>query len=105
MQVLIVTFKLAGITPEEYAARCDEIAPVFAAIPGLVSKTWLADPATNTYGGVYEFTDRAAVDAYFGGDVFAMAKANPGFADLQVHVFGTFAAPGRVTRAERKMAA
>ncbi|MGH3144571.1 MAG: GNAT family N-acetyltransferase, partial [Rubrobacter sp.] len=30
------------------------LAPAFADLPGLVSKTWLADEETNTYGGVPE---------------------------------------------------
>src|SRR5690349_13570746 len=35
MQILIVNFNLDGLTEEEFASSCDELAPVFAAVPGL----------------------------------------------------------------------
>ena len=39
-------------------------ASVFGAIPGLVAKYWLADPETNTYGGVYLWESREALDEW-----------------------------------------
>jgi hypothetical protein len=49
VEVLVVNFSLNGISEAEYQGMCDQQAPLFAAIPGLVSKIWLADPASNTY--------------------------------------------------------
>jgi Putative mono-oxygenase ydhR len=60
VQVLVVNLHLDGITEAEYYRMCDELAPVFAEVPGLVSKVWLADPASNSYGGIYTFADREA---------------------------------------------
>ena len=51
MNVLIVTFRLDGMSEEEYSQACEEVAPLFTAVAGLVAKVWLADPATNAYGG------------------------------------------------------
>ena len=45
MQILIVNFNLDGLSEEEFASACDELAPAFAAVPGLASKVWLADRA------------------------------------------------------------
>ncbi len=45
-------FNLNGITETDYAAGCDQIAPAFAAVPGLVTKVWLADSDAGVYGGV-----------------------------------------------------
>ena len=63
MQVQIINFNLNGIDEAGYRALCDELAPVFGAMPGLLSKVWLADAETNTYGGVYLWEDRAAMEA------------------------------------------
>ena len=35
MQILIVNFNLDGLSEEEFASSCDELAPAFAAVPGL----------------------------------------------------------------------
>ena len=61
MHVQIVQFHLRDLTDEAFRALCDELAPTLAAVPGLLSKVWLASPATNTYGGVYTWRDRAAI--------------------------------------------
>ncbi len=52
MELLIINFELAGITETGYRNVCDQIAPAFAAVPGLASKVWLADAANGVYGGV-----------------------------------------------------
>ena len=57
---------------------CDEVAPAFAAVPGLVSKVWLADRENGVYGGVYTFENGAAVDAYLASDLLAQVAANSG---------------------------
>ena len=57
MEIVIINFSLDGLSEAEYRAKCDEIAPAFAAVPGLVSKVWLADTAGGVYGGVYTFED------------------------------------------------
>ena len=51
--IQIVTFNLAGLRPEQYAAHAQTVAPRFAELSGLRSKAWIADDGTNTYGGVY----------------------------------------------------
>ena len=53
MHIQIINFRLKDISEEDYRRHCEAIAPAFANLPGLVSKTWLASPETNTYGGVY----------------------------------------------------
>jgi hypothetical protein len=53
MHIQIVNFRLEGMGEEDYRGIAEAIAPAFANLPGLVSKTWLADPETDTYGGVY----------------------------------------------------
>ncbi len=98
MQLLIVTFNLNDLSDADYRQACVDEAPAFAALPGLVSKTWLADEATNTYGGVYAFEDRGALDAYLGSDLFKGFAADPTLPNLITAAFEILDAPGAITR-------
>jgi hypothetical protein len=46
MHIQMINFQLSGVTEAEYVALCDELAPAFAAVPGLVRKVWLANSET-----------------------------------------------------------
>ena len=61
MHILIINFNLHELPRADYEAVCDEVSEAFASIPGLVSKKWLANEETNTYGGVYLFEHRQAM--------------------------------------------
>ncbi|MDG2029534.1 MAG: YdhR family protein [Phycisphaerales bacterium] len=98
MHILIINFNLEGITRAEYEAGCDEVAPAFEAIPGLVCKHWLADDDTNTFGGVYVFESEEALEAYRASDLFAEVAGNPAFANATVRAFGRLEGPSKVTR-------
>ena len=97
MVVQIVQFQLAGISPLEYEAQAERIAPAFADLPGLIAKAWLGDPDENTYGGVYLWTDRAAAEAYADGELLAAARRNPAFANFRSSIIDTLAAPTAIT--------
>ena len=98
MQILIVNFNLDGLSEEEFASGCDELAPAFAAVPGLASKVWLADRAEGTYGGVYSFESEQAVDEYLQSELWAGVGSTPGLANISVRRFGVLEGPTRVTR-------
>jgi hypothetical protein len=98
VQILIVNFSLDGLSEEDFENGCDELAPVFAAVPGLVSKVWLADRAEGTFGGVYTFESEKAVDDYLGSELFAGIGATPGLVNISVRRFGVLEGPTRVTR-------
>ena len=82
MEILVINFSLEGVTEADYRKMCDDIAPAFAAVPGLVSKVWLADRASGVYGGVYTFENGAALDTYLASDLFAEVAANPALVDI-----------------------
>ena len=65
---------------------------------GLQSKVWLADPDTNTYGGVYTFASSADVDRFFASQLFADIAAHPAVDQPQVRRFQVIDEPTRVTR-------
>lgn len=105
MHVQIVNFQLSGITEDQYRATCDELAPAFAATPGLISKVWLADAGTNTYGGVYVWRDRAAMEEFQSSELFQAVLAHPNLAGISSRDFGVLEAPTAVTSELRALAA
>jgi hypothetical protein len=104
MHIQLVTFTLEGIPDADLRAGADAIAPRFAALPGLHSKIWLADPSSGTYGGIYAWEDRAAMHAYLDGELYAGLRDNPAFAHVHSRDFGVRTGPTRITSAERNAA-
>ena len=95
--IQIVTFQLAGLEPDAYRAHCEASAPAFAEIAGLRAKAWLANPSTNTYGGVYPWDSPEAMEAYVSGPIFGALLANPGIADVTTRDFGVLERPTEIT--------
>jgi hypothetical protein len=82
---------------QDYLALCRELAPIFPKMPGLEAKYWLADPITNTYGGVYFWINRAAMEEYMAGAVAASVVAHPHLRNIASKDFDILDAPTRVT--------
>jgi hypothetical protein len=99
MHIAVINFRLNDMTHAQYVAACEELAPAFAAIPGLINKVWLSDSTANTYGGVYTWRDRAAFLAFAQGDLAKSMMTNPSLTDISVRDFAVLAAPTEVTRA------
>jgi len=97
MHILIVTFGLEGLSDADYRDACLDEAPAFAALPGLVSKAWLANETANEYGGVYLFRDRDALDAYVNGDLFKGFATDPAFPGLTATAYEILDAPSVIT--------
>ena len=97
MEILLINFSLEEMTESEYRKLCDEVAPAFASVPGLVTKVWLADRENGVYGGVYTFENGAALDAYLTTDLSNVA-AIPGLVDISVRRFEVLAEPTAITR-------
>ena len=79
----------------------DQMAPTFASMPGLISKVWLADTASNTYGGIYTWTDRAAMENYIKGDIFKSVLSSPNLVNASSRDFDVLAGPTQVDRGLR----
>jgi quinol monooxygenase YgiN len=98
MHIQVVNFHLNDLSDADFRALCDEVAPAFAEVPGLISKVWLANPSTNTYGGVYTWEDREAMEEYSKSELFGRVAANPNFAGVTSSDFGVLEGPTSVTR-------
>ena len=97
MHLQIVTFRLHGIDEVEYRTLCDDLAPAFAACPGLLAKVWLADSASNIYGGVYAWRDRSAMEAFARGDLFGAVLAHKHLIGVASKDFEVLEGPTAVT--------
>jgi hypothetical protein len=97
MHVQIVNFQLNGLDEAQYRAACEEEAPAFALIPGLLSKIWLADESTNTYGGVYIWRDHNAMEAFVSGDLFRSFTVDPQVSNFMSRDFRVLEAPTSIT--------
>ena len=98
MHIQIINFNLDGISRNEYEQVCNDLAQTFADVPGLVSKHWLANDDTNTYGGVYIFESKAAYEAFIGSELFAAVGGNPALVNVSSKDFGVIEGPTRITR-------
>ena len=99
MHILIINFNLHELSHAEYLGICDEVAPAFSAVPGLISKQWIANEETNTYGGVYLWQDQQAMLDYKESELFKGLGSNPGFANISIADFDLLTDPSTVTRA------
>ena len=90
MHVQVVTFGLKGITEDEYHEACEVETATFAALPGLVAKTWLRNAETNSYGGMYLWRDRESCEEYMAGDVFKSIESDPTLVDVTSKDFEVF---------------
>lgn len=97
MEILVVTFSLDGMSDAEYSRLAEEVAPAFAGVDGLLSKVWLADRVEGVYGGIYTFSDSAALDAFLSSELFAGVGATPGLAGVAVRRFTVLTGPTAVT--------
>ncbi len=98
MYIQVVTFHLKDLPEDAFRQACEQVAPAIAEAPGLVSKVFLANATTNTYGGVYTWRDRSAMEAFQGSEIFQGLAANPNLVDVRSQEFGVFEDATRIAR-------
>ena len=96
MHVQVINFQLKDLSDSEYRKVCDELAPAFAAVPGLQGKIWLANPEANTYGGVYLWRDQEAMQEFSKTELFKSVASHPNLAGLTSTDFAVIESPTRV---------
>jgi len=98
MYMQVVTFHLKDLPEDAYRRVCEDIAPAIAEVPGLISKVFLANATTNTYGGVYTWQDRGAMEAFKSSEIFRGLGSNPSLVDVRSEEFGVLAEATRLAR-------
>jgi hypothetical protein len=97
MHISVFEYRIRDIDDAAWSRACDELAPAFAAVPGLVSKVWLHGKGA-IRGGVYLWTDKAAYEAFLSSDMGRTVGSHPNIADLTMKDYAVDEAPTRVTR-------
>ena len=64
----------------------------------MISKHWLANENTNTYGGVYFWESKEAMQTYLESEVFSQVANNPSFANATSKDFAIQEGPTKMTR-------
>ena len=98
MHVQIINFQLKDLSEEDYTKLCNDLASTFADIPGLISKVWLANSSTGTFGGVYFWRDQKAMEEFAKTEIFNSVATNPNLTNISSKDFAVMEGPTRVTR-------
>ncbi|MEP7367429.1 MAG: YdhR family protein [Acidobacteriota bacterium] len=105
MHIMIVNFHLQHLAEADYMRACEQqIAAAFRAVPGLVSKIWLRNAETNTYGGVYVWESRRAMENFRQSELGQSVGKSPHFAGVTMSDFDVLEAPTRITNGMPVMA-
>lgn len=97
MYVQVVNFELDGINEVQYRQLCDELAPAFKSMDGLLSKFWLADASAGVYGGVYVWRDQQACSTYQHSKIWSDIGAHPNLVKIRSQEFELLEAPTSLT--------
>ncbi len=95
MHAVLITFRSVASLDDvhdDFLAGAGAI----AAVPGLLSKTWVQEG--DRLGGFYLFTDADAAATYLDGPIIAETKAVPAFSDWDVQQFTVIEEFSAITR-------
>jgi len=97
VHALVASYRLDGVTAAEHDELCEQLAPAMAAVPGLVSLTWLCNTATGRYGGFYVFESKADFHGFVASELFAMVCEQRGLLQLETSDYAICAVPTAIT--------
>ena len=99
MQAQLITYQLKDISQADYLKQMVEPdAPVLANVPGLISKTWLADEEKNTFGGFYLWEDKTAMEDFMHSDLVKAVVSRPFVKNVSSVDFEVNQKPSVITR-------
>lgn len=97
MHISVFNYRIQNIDDADWSLVCDELAPAFAAVPGLVRKIWIHGEG-DTRGGLYMWEDKAAYKAFLDSDLGKAFGSHPNIVDLTTRDYTLDEGPTRVTR-------
>src|SRR3954462_8261613 len=92
MYARIVTFRIDGVSDDDYRAVAATVADSFNDWPGLLAKFWIGDPVARRYGGIYLFTDAEAAQRSRSTPQFTALAADPAISVICVDEFDVLSA-------------
>ena len=96
-RILEIRFDLK-VPVQDYSELANQMADLFAEVPGLKWKIWLLDEERGEAGGIYLFEDDDSLRRYLDSSLAAEVKAHPGLKNLEARSFGVMPKPTSVTR-------
>lgn len=100
VHVQVVTFRLDGVSEDQYHSACEAETDTFASLPGLLAKIWLRHPETGVYGGMYLWRNRDAFQQYAAGEIFDAMRNDPALKDVNSVDFAVFTDLTKATQPE-----
>src|SRR5262249_47759751 len=97
MHIQVINYALDGVTEDQYIALCNDLAPQFGKVPGLLGKYWLANAEQNVYGGIYLWENKAAMDAYMKSELASTVAAHPNLRNITSRDFEVISTLTRFT--------
>ena len=83
MHIQIVTYRVEGVSDADFVEANREFAAAMAAVPGLLAKVWLREPAGDGYGGLYLWRDREAYEAFLASELWAEVLNDASMLDMK----------------------
>ena len=99
-KTLQVNFTL-NVSADEWRKVAAEVAPAFAAVPGLVWKVWNFNEQTGEGGGFYMFQDERSLADFAASPLAEMVRTSPALKDLSMKTYDVMVEVSCVTHAER----
>ena len=88
--ILIVNYNLSGMTVEEHSELGVSVAPNFTPekIEGLIGKSFIGNPESGVFGGVYHFKTADAANKYISSEFWLGIEAHPNLVNFSKEIFG-----------------
>lgn len=96
MHISMLDYRIHDMDSARWSKVCEELAPKFAAVPGLVTMIWLQGEG-DTRGGVQLWKDRSAYQAFLESDLAEAIRTHPHIADLATRDYAIDEDPTRIT--------
>jgi Putative mono-oxygenase ydhR len=97
MHALVVSYALRDATPGEHAELCEQLAPAVAAVRGLDSTTWLANPVTGRFGAFFVFATKPDFDRFVASELFETISSHGSIHHLTASDYSISDRPTAVT--------
>jgi|SRR6476469_5587907 Putative mono-oxygenase ydhR len=98
MYAFVVSYSLRDATPGEHVELCEQLAPAVAAVRGLASATWLANPATGRYGAFFVFETKSDFNGFVASELFETISSHRSISELTASDYSISERPTAVTR-------
>ncbi len=98
MHVQIVTYRVEGVSDDDFIEANRDFADAMAAVPGLLAKVWLKRPDGNVYGGLYLWRDREAYEAFLASGLWGEVLSDASMLDVVSADYGVMEELTRATQ-------